>query len=453
MEDKVTQVRNHVLDLLEQGKLNGGDKLPGARDIALEVGISLLTVQSALSSLVRDGILDSAFRRGTFVNSKWQERILESNLVTFNPTLPWMNGLRQVLSRQGSALRVCERFNQGVFEIRTTITVQENRNDYMDLSELFAEVYPDDSLFFSGPFRSFRTVDGKLIGIPFIFSPRVIFFNPVLLAQAGCPLPASGWTWDEFVACLTRLKTILPGERIFNWETSPFAWMNFVFRAGGKLIDPGAADPVKIDDPMTRQGLRMYRELKTVLGIGDDHFCNDYREQFVLGNRALLLAPREELCRIKHAGFHDWDTVPLPLVPGGEELTAQATDLLCIRKNGTDFEAAREFIRLMLSEEVQDFIGGECYGIPIRKSSALKSIDFEDRRDALFMTEMGKMSAEYNLSSPDLTRMIESGIRRIWNNGDGVEEITRELADAVRVFIKFRPGAENDMKSVMSVNF
>ena len=115
---------------------------------------------------------------------------------------------------------------------------------------------------------------------------------------------------------------------------------------------------------------------------------------------------------------------------------AQSTDLLCIRKECVDRELAMKFLRFMLSEEVQNYIAAEKYGIPIRKSSAQKSIDISDPRDILFLTEMESMSAEYNLDSPELTRLIQGGIRRIINNGElPLKQSLEELAQAVRVFL------------------
>ena len=115
---------------------------------------------------------------------------------------------------------------------------------------------------------------------------------------------------------------------------------------------------------------------------------------------------------------------------------AQATDLLCVRKECVNRELILDFLRFMLSEEVQDYIAAEKYGIPIRKSSAQKSIDISDPRDILFLTEMESMSAEYNLDSPELTRLIQGGIRRIINNGElPLKQSLEELAQAVRVFL------------------
>lgn len=125
-----------------------------------------------------------------------------------------------------------------------------------------------------------------------------------------------------------------------------------------------------------------------------------YLDSFVSGETAFLLSERESLCYLKHRNFNDWGVVPLPRMPGGKNVMAQATDLLCVRKECVDPERIRAFLAFMLSEEVQDYIATEKYGIPIRKSSAQKSIDLTDRRDLLFLSEMNSMSAEYNLDSP-----------------------------------------------------
>lgn len=433
--DKVGMTRDYILDMLERGGLDVGDKLPGARELCGEVDASFVMVQTALSSLMRDGILESVARRGTFVREGWRERVLSDSMVVYKTNWPWLPGLRGILAEELPELRLRTQFHRGVFELRTTIAAQRDRTEYLDLSKIFKELYPGGEEFFSKPFEPFYGADGSLHGIPFIFSPRVMFYNPRLLRQAGCELPRSGWSWDDFLASVRILKKSLPGREIFNWDHNTYNWMSVIFRAGGCLIDPSSPDVVKLDDVRTREGLLLYTELGRELGV-----TGDFRrmEQFSDGNLAFMLAPREELNRLKAARFNDWGTVSLPLIPGGTERTTQATDLLCVRRDCGDMRMAREFIRVMLSERVQDYIGGQGYGIPVRKSSAMKSIDFEDERDSLFMTEMSKMSAEYNLSSPQLAEMIECGIRSIWTDNGDIGKVCSRLAEAVRTFIHFR---------------
>lgn len=51
-------------------------------------------------------------------------------------------------------------------------------------------------------------------GRPVIYSPRVIFYNPELFRKAGAPLPFSGWSWDDFLESVRRLKKSVPPDRI-----------------------------------------------------------------------------------------------------------------------------------------------------------------------------------------------------------------------------------------------
>jgi hypothetical protein len=446
--DKVGTARNHIINLLESGQFKDGEKLPGARELCTSIDASFVMVQTALASLVREGVIESVPRRGTFVCPGWRDRILRDSMVVYKTTWSWLGGLKEILSRKMPELHIREQFKSGTFELRTTIAMQRDRNEYMDLSGLLKDVYADCDEFFAKPFAPFHDRDGRLYGIPFIFSPRVMFYNPRLLESAGCSVPSPDWTWDEFIGSVRKIRKVMPDSHIFDWGMETYRWMNIVFRAGGRLIDPAAADPVKIDDERTKLGLRLYTELKKELGDKHSH-C----DEFAQGNMAFMLAPREELNKFKALNFNDWQTVKLPSIPGGAELTTQATDLLCIRKSCGDMDAAREFIRVMLSEEVQDFIAAERYGIPIRKSSAMKSINPEEERDTLFMIEMAKMSAEYNIDSPDLTSMVENGITGIWKNHADIDQTCSKLAEALRTFIFFSNSSTANGNGRRLVNF
>ena len=447
MEDIITKTRNYILDLLESGKLKGGDKLPGARVIAASINVSFVKIIQVLNNLVKDGILETIPRQGTFVQRNWEDRVLQTNFTLFN-NLPWMAGFEKLLASRIPQLRLCRKFPQSVFELRTTLHIQNNRNDYLDLQPIFDRIYPDKSLFFSHPFRNFY-VDRKLAGIPFIFSPRVMFYNPDVLKKYGCPEPHQGWTWEEFIQNIRQMRTQnVPGTEIFNWEPEIFKWINIVFRAGGCLISSSPSDPVAIDHPRTRYGLQLYTELMHELNVSyDDAASYDYAGQFVAGKLAFMISARESFADFRHAGFNSWETVPLPSVKGGSDITAQATDLICIRKSCTDPALAEDFVRFMLSEEVQDFIGMEKYGIPIRKSSAFNSIDPESPRDMLFLSETNKISAQYNISSPEMSSMIEEGIRRIWRHDLDLVQATGALAQAIRLFLQIKQIPMNNILS------
>jgi GntR family transcriptional repressor for pyruvate dehydrogenase complex len=61
------RVVDHVRRLIETGRLGPGDRLPGERDLALELGVSRPSVRSGLEALEAIGVVISRRGAGTFI--------------------------------------------------------------------------------------------------------------------------------------------------------------------------------------------------------------------------------------------------------------------------------------------------------------------------------------------------------------------------------------------------
>lgn len=439
MKDKISQVCDYILNRIESGEYREGAAIPAARKLTQEVGASFAIVQHAVNVLSNAGILRSINRQGSVVREGWRNGLLSNHFVIFKPDteLLRISGFRKLLAKRLPDVRLCREFHKGMFELQPTLYVQQHRNEFLDLAPYFNELFPDASVFFEFPFQYFRNPDGSMFAIPFIFSPKVMFYNRDVLKRNGCPEPKPGWQWSDFIDSLKLLKRTMQPGLILNYHSDPHYWINFVIRSGGALVEQDPANPVRIDSPETMAGIRAVRELSGVLEqqeIADPHL-----ESFISGETAFLLSEREILCYLNHRNFDDWGVVPMPRMPGGTDKMSQATDLLCVRKECVDSDMIRSFLAFMLSEEIQDFIATEKYGIPIRKSSAQKTIDITDRRDLLFLTEMNNMFAEYNLDSPELMNLIQSGISQIIREQERpLEKSLKRLADAVRIFLEIK---------------
>ena len=76
------QLADHLIFQVLQGHLDAGDKLPSARDLAVEVGLNPNTVIQTFAELERRGISETKRGKGTFVredvntNTLRQERLL-----------------------------------------------------------------------------------------------------------------------------------------------------------------------------------------------------------------------------------------------------------------------------------------------------------------------------------------------------------------------------------------
>lgn len=70
------QIHNELKRQIEFGKYKVGDKIPAERDLAVEFGVSRMTLRQAVQTLADEGILERRVGDGTYVaNQKVQEKM------------------------------------------------------------------------------------------------------------------------------------------------------------------------------------------------------------------------------------------------------------------------------------------------------------------------------------------------------------------------------------------
>ena len=438
---KSIQIKEYLLNLLESGQLKAGDRLPGARRLTSASGVSYTHVQTVVESLVQNGIFKTVPRSGTYVQDDWNRRILPSSFAC-HPCL--QNDLGVFFRKQLPGVHFCRRFPDGVFELRVTHYLLSHHADYMDLSELLEDCFPDRESCFYRTVEPF-VINGRLCGIPWIFSPRVLLYSRNVFRSAGVAFPKDGWSWNDFLSTVELLKRKIPANQIFDWQAALYYWVAPVVRAGGSLFDPAAPDPVRIDSPETIRGLELYTDLRRRLFSGNSEAMlssSDYLSAFAGGHAAMMFAPRQTLFHLKQypcAPDLEIGAVDLPTPEGGCRRSMFAADLFCIRKTCTDFRLARECAELLFSEAVQDYFGQRNYGIPFRRSSAQKALKLDNELDVKFLTEIPHMVSNYNIFSEGLYELVVEGISAICMlPTENVAEETHRLAEAIRFFHNVR---------------
>ena len=63
-----TQIEDRIRDLIVDGKLRTGDRLPSTRKLAVVLSLNRITLQTAFRRLEADGLITSQVGRGTFIN-------------------------------------------------------------------------------------------------------------------------------------------------------------------------------------------------------------------------------------------------------------------------------------------------------------------------------------------------------------------------------------------------
>lgn len=81
------QIVTQIKELILKGALKEGDSLPAIRSFAKSLRVSVITVQKAYEILQREGFIDSAVGRGTFVSSQDMEKVREACFQTIKVKL------------------------------------------------------------------------------------------------------------------------------------------------------------------------------------------------------------------------------------------------------------------------------------------------------------------------------------------------------------------------------
>ena len=443
MRDKSIKIRNYILDLIESGTLNAGERLPGARKIAQKLNSSFTHVQGIVESLVQCGILKAVPRSGTYIAEDWMERLLPCNFVSYSGNR--IGILNEIIDKlcMVHGFRPCVHFRRGIAEIRVSHYLLSHHDEYMDLGEIFRDCFGDGDAFYKHVLNDFY-VNGKLCGIPLVFSPRLILCNPEVFRRCSCPLPRKDWTWEEFLETIRCLNQSMNPEFVFNWVNAIQNFNTFFTRAGGTLF---SSMPNARPEFASEAGIRGYqyyvqlRDLTTFRWISEQ----EYFQRFSNDEAAMVFGPRQIMYDLKHYNPSlKVYAVKLPVFPQGSDINIQGADLLCIRKDYTDIDQIRSLVKYALSEELQDMVAAADYGIPFRRSSAAKTLDPDSPCDSVFIEEIPKISAAYRIYSPEIYRMIILGSAHICSLPyDQLVPEIRKFATAVDVMLKLQEFEKN----------
>lgn len=77
------QVIDQIKDMISDGTLKKGDKLPSERDLAEQLGVSRTSIREALRSLEIIGIIESRQGEGNFIRDSFQNTLFEPLSIMF----------------------------------------------------------------------------------------------------------------------------------------------------------------------------------------------------------------------------------------------------------------------------------------------------------------------------------------------------------------------------------
>ncbi|OIO39043.1 MAG: hypothetical protein AUJ75_01880, partial [Candidatus Omnitrophica bacterium CG1_02_49_10] len=202
--------------------------------------------------------------------------------------------------------------------------------------------------------------DKRIYGVPRDTAPfACVYYNRKLFDKAGLAYPADDWNWDEMLALAQALTKRDDKGRIIQYGFYGWAWQNFVYSNGGRLVN-NIDKPTKtlIDSRRSTEGIQFFADLinkyevaptsveLTNMGMG-------VQQMFVTGRLAMFQSGIWETPALRKVDGLEWDVAMFPKGPSGNRGFGTGGTAYCVLKT-TDYpDAAWEVIKALAGDSGQ----------------------------------------------------------------------------------------------------
>jgi multiple sugar transport system substrate-binding protein len=252
------------------------------------------------------------------------------------------------------------------------------------LFEDVSDVWADEALAGLSSTKGAMTIDGKQWGVPYTYYQWGIYYREDIFKELGLSEPA---TFDEEMANCAKIiesgrKCYTIGSK-FLWTAG--GWFDYMnMRTNGFDFHMQLAQgEVEWTDERVRETFANWRKLIDMGAFVDDHQNYSWQEALpfmVKGEATAYLMGNFSVAPLREAGLTDdqlgfYQFPTIADVPQGEDAP---TDTFHIPSGATNKDAAKAFLKFVVSADVQsDINGGDKLGqLPVNATSSVADDKF-----------------------------------------------------------------------------
>ena len=253
---------------------------------------------------------------------------------------------------------------------------------FEDVSDLWNEPAIAENL---ASTKGAMTIDGKQWGVPYTYYQWGVYYRKDIYEELGISEPAN---WEEMKSNCE--KVVSSGRACYTIGTkflwTAGGWFDYLnMRTNGFDFHMDlAAGNVSWEDDRVKATFGNWKELIDMGGFIDNHQTYSWQESLpfmVQGEAAAILKGNFAVAPLREAGLDDskLDFHQFPAITPGIALAEDApTDTFHIPSNASNKEAAREFLRFVVSANEQTEINnGKNLGqLPVNAQSAVDNDKF-----------------------------------------------------------------------------
>jgi len=251
--------------------------------------------------------------------------------------------------------------------------------DFNDLAEIGAlndlgEVIEKDQEFDSHAFYSSAYAYGQYNGVqyslPYECAPKLMFVNKSILDREGIAMPGKEWTWQEFYEICRRVTKDTDGNGMTDqFGVTGYTWQE-AFEANGVNLFNETGTQCRLTGDRVGEALLFIEKLEVLKENGEIT-----SKDFDLGNVAFQPMSFSEyraykpypLSIKKYSGF-EWECLPMPSGPEGENISTLDTLLLAMNENTKKTQYAWDLMKLLTCDiQIQSEIFEYSEGVSVVK--------------------------------------------------------------------------------------
>ncbi len=204
------------------------------------------------------------------------------------------------------------------------------------------------------------TVAGRLYAIPRDTAPfACVYYNKRLFDAAGVPYPKDDWDLNDMLDKAKKLTKVDPDGMVTQYGFYAWAWQNFVYAFGGRLVD-NVKNPAKcaLDSKESLDGLQFYADLIDKYKVQPSstamtNLAMGVQGMFMNGRLAMFASGIWETPGLRKARGFDWDVAIFPKGPKGVRGFGTGGSGYCILKTSAHPKEAYQVIKAMTGKDAE----------------------------------------------------------------------------------------------------
>jgi ABC-type glycerol-3-phosphate transport system substrate-binding protein len=380
------------------------DRLPSEKKLAKLYKTTPVTAAKILNRLKDKKIVDRISGRGTFIKPGGLCRKVKLCLSFLDEM---MEKIKLELKRlfPETEIEFVEKGNKNILElmeetdiIYLTSYFPDSRDKYFaPLPENLINEAQNDDKYYSGAFMT-HYHNNSYYAVPCCASPCVLAYNKELFQKYFAPNAPASLSLNDLLNINEKLKD----EDIALIDCNGFmrgTVIDFIF----SQMPEREVNRRNLNNTSWEHISSGFEKLDKLLNDSINK-----KADFKKGKAVFTKLCRQTMIRRYPDLDFAWDVIPASF--GRNRLSISASESLAVSANAENKEKLFEICRAFLEPSIQDIIGKYKYGVPILKSSALKSMDSHQFRDDVFFNEMKNVVFKYELFELPLMNLFKTDV-------------------------------------------